>query len=99
MTVMSAKRKKKRKQRIRLIIFFLIAAIVAALYFSRSIWLGKLKGMGKQHSVIINDGVLAQGNYPIEVSGGNDFQIQCINDDFAVLTDAYLFFYDKKANS
>ena len=91
-----SKKKKKRKQRIRLIIFFLIAAIVAALYFSRSIWLGKLKGMGKQHSVIINDGVLAQGNYPIEVSGGNDFQIQCINDDFAVLTDAYLFFYDKK---
>ena len=89
-------KKKKRKRRVRALIFILIAVIVAGLYLSRSLWLPRLKGMGRQYHMIINDGVLAQGNYPIEVSGGNDFQLQCVGDDFAVLTDAYLFFYDKK---
>ena len=88
--------KKKRSRRIKAFIFLLIAVIVAGLYFSRNIWLPKIRGVNRQHDVIINDGVLARGNYPIEVSGGNDFQLDCVGENFAVLTDAYLFFYNQK---
>ncbi|MBR1592254.1 MAG: hypothetical protein IJ666_04505 [Ruminococcus sp.] len=95
-SISAGAKKKKQKLRVRTFVFILTAAIAAGLYLSRSLWLPRLKGISKQYHMIINDGVLAQGNYPIEVSGGNNFQLCCTGSDFAVLTDAYIYFYNEK---
>lgn len=86
-------RKKRRKRLFRLAVVFLFMLVIYALYMYRDIWLPKLKGIGKHYQTIVNDGRLAEGNFPIEINSG-DFQIDYGNDTIFLLSDAYIYYYN-----
>lgn len=87
-------RKKRKKRLIKFTVFILVAGIIAALAFTFDIWYPKLRGIGKQYKTIVNSGKLADGNFPIEVSGGNDYQLRYTVKKIIVQNDTYLYFYD-----
>lgn len=87
-------RKKRRKRRVKFLVFLLILAIAGGLYYYRDTWLSKLKGIGKQYQTIINDGRLAEGNFPLEINGGSEYQLQYSEDTVFLLNDAYIYYYN-----
>lgn len=87
-------RKKRRKRRLKFMIFLIIAAIAGGLYYYRDEWLPKLQGLGKHYQTIINDGRLAEGNFPIEINGGAEYQLQYSEDTVFLLSDAYIYYYN-----
>lgn len=87
-------RKKRRKRRLKLLSFLTVAAIAAGLYNYRDKWLPKLQGIGKQYKTIINDGRLAEGNFPIEINGGSEYQLCYGEDTIFLLNDAYIYYYN-----
>lgn len=87
-------RKRRRKRLRRLLIILLAAAIGTGLYFTRDKWYNKLKGIGEQYRTIVNSGKLAEGNFPIEVSSGADYQLEFTDKKMILLSDAYTYFYD-----
>lgn len=91
-------RKKRKKQRTRFFIFLLVAGIAFGLYMTRDTWLSKMRGIGKQYKTIINSGTLAEGNFPIEISGEYNYQLGQTQDKIIVLSDVNLCFYDIDGN-
>ncbi len=90
------KREKRKKIIIRIIIFAVIAIAASTAYFTKELWLPKLRGIGKQYTTIINDGRLAEGNFPIEINNGVDYQAECADSCVIVMSDAYIFFYSEE---
>lgn len=88
-------RKKRQKRRIKLLIFLLIAAVIYGLYHYRGEWLPKLQGIGKQYKTIVNDGRLAEGNFPLEVNGDSEYQLKYSDDTLMMLCDAYIYYYNE----
>lgn len=87
-------RKKRKERRTKFLIFLVAAAAAVALYFTKDLWLPKLRGIGKQYKTIVNSGQLATGNFPIEISGGGDYQLRYTVKKIMVLNDTYLYIYD-----
>ncbi|MCR4795868.1 hypothetical protein SAMN04487860_101383 [Ruminococcus flavefaciens] len=87
-------RKRRRKRLRRFILILLTAAIVTGLYFTRDMWYNKLRGIGEQYRTIVNSGKLAEGNFPIEVSGGADYQLELTDSKMILISDTYTYFYD-----
>lgn len=87
-------RKRRRKRLMRFLTILLIAGIGTGLYFTRDKWYNKLRGIGEQYRTIVNSGKLAEGNFPIEVSGGSDYQLGLTKGRMVVLSDMYTYFYD-----
>lgn len=90
------KRKKRKKMIIRLIIFMVITVAVSSAYLTKDMWLPKLRGLGKQYTTIVNDGRLADGNFPIEINGGVNYHTDCADNCVIVLSDAYIYFYSEE---
>lgn len=88
------KRKMRRKRFIKLLAVIILCCVAAALYFTKDKWYPKLRGLGKQYKTIVNSGQLATGNFPIEVSGGSDYQLRYTVKKIMVLSDTYLYIYD-----
>lgn len=93
--IVDQKNKEKRKRRI---VRFLVAAVIlvtaSVLMLTKDQWLPKLRGIGKQYKTIVNSGKLAEGNFPIEVSGGEDYQLKYTVKKIMVLSDTNLYIYD-----
>lgn len=87
-------RKKRRKRLVKMLSFLVVATVVCGLYYSKDKWLPKLQGIGKQYQTIINDGQLAEGNFPIEINGGSEYQLQYSDDTVFLLCDAYIYYYN-----
>lgn len=87
-------RKKRQKRLIKFLSVVLVICISAGLYFTKDKWYPKLRGIGKQYKTIVNSGQLATGNFPIEVSGGSDYQLRYTVKKIMVLSDTYLYIYD-----
>lgn len=87
-------RKKKKKQRVKFLIFLLVTAIAVCLYCTRDMWLSKMRGIGQQYKTIINSGQLADGNFPIEISGEYNYQLRQTQDKIIVLSDVNVCFYN-----
>ncbi len=95
--IIAVKKKKKRKRRLmKLSIFLGIAILGGVLYATKDSWLPKLRGLGKQATTIINDGKLAEGNFPIEISGGGDYQLSSSDDMIFVLSDSSICIYNEE---
>ena len=89
-------RDKRRKRRFKLLLILVLAAAAAALYATQESWLPKLRGLGDQYQTIVNDGRLAEGNFPIEINGGAQYQLSCSEENVIVLSDAYIYFYNEE---
>jgi hypothetical protein len=87
-------RKRRRKRLRRFLTILLTAAIGTGLYFTRDSWYNKLRGIGEQYRTIVNSGELAEGNFPIEVSGGADYQLELTDRKVIVQSDTYVYYYD-----
>ncbi|MBR6968186.1 MAG: hypothetical protein IKH78_06585 [Ruminococcus sp.] len=93
--IVDQKNRKKRMKRLRrFLLILLTAAAAAGLYFTRDKWFNKLRGIGKQYRTIVNSGQLAEGNFPIEISGGADYQLSFTGQKMIVLSDTNTYFYD-----
>lgn len=91
------KNKEKRKKRlVRFVVFLIILAVGAVIFITQELWLPKLRGIGKQYTTIVNDGSLAQGNFPIEVSGGGTYQLDGSDDLLFVLCDSSIYIYSSE---
>ena len=89
------KNKDKRKKRLRnFLVFIIIAVIVAVLYATYEKWNPKIRDIGEQKQTIVNDGQLADGNFPVTMNGGGSFQFQYTEKYPVVLSDAYIYFYN-----
>lgn len=95
--IIAVKKKEKRKQRlVKLAVILGVAILGGALYATRDSWLPKLRGLGKQATTIINDGKLASGNFPIEISGGGEYQLSGSDDMIFVLSDSSICIYNEE---
>ena len=93
--IVDLKNRKRRRKRLRkLLAILLTASIGAGLYVTRDSWYNKLRGIGEQYRTIVNSGELAEGNFPIEVSGGSDYQLALTDRRMIVLSDTYTYYYD-----
>ena len=90
--------KRKRRSKLRslrnLLIFLLIVGFCGYLYIQRDAWIPKLEGIGGRYdSVTQNDGTLAEGNFPLTISGSSSYQAALADDTLFLLHDAYLSTY------
>lgn len=90
------KKEKRKKSFVRLFIFIAILALAAIIFITQELWLPKLRGLGKQYTTIVNDGRLAEGNFPIEISGGGSYQLDCSDNTVFVLSDASIYLYNEE---
>lgn len=95
------RRKKKLKQnmkKIALVCGILIAA--AVIFFTKGIWSPYVYDiLEKTQETIVNDGELAEGNFPISLGEGSTSSTfaEC-DEDLVVATDTYITFFDDNAN-
>lgn len=93
------KRKKRRfnKGLLRFTVLLLIAAFCVFLYMERSNW---ISGVGNRiESIRQNDGVLADGNFPLNISGNGEYQAEILDDRLAILNNSYLYLYSIEGDS
>lgn len=92
--VLLRRRKKRRRQLIKFLSFMILVGIAVLLYSKRDTWIPKLEGIGgKFQSVKSSGGKLADGNFPLNISGGIDYQTADLNGYLTILSDAYLYIY------
>lgn len=87
-------KEKRKKRRIKLFIVFICFAVASVLIATKDMWVPKLRGIGKQYKTIVNSGKLAEGNFPIEVSGGSNYQLRYTVKKIMTLSDNHLYIYD-----
>ena len=85
---------KKKKKLTKLFIFLIVASIITGLYFTKDMWLSKMRGIGRQYNTIINSGKLAEGNFPIKMNGEYNYQLKQTQDKFIILSDIHISFYN-----
>lgn len=96
----SARKEHKRKKLLkRLIIVFVILAFAAVVFALRGLWLPKLKGIfDKPHGLIVNDGKLAEGNFPLALSDNGKAKLYTCDEYFVSVDDSAVKFYDIQGN-
>lgn len=98
--IVDLKNKKKRKKRLKHIaIVLLLVTVGTGLYFTQELWLPKLHDLGETYQTIVNDGRLAAGNFPIEVTGDSKYQMQYTGNTLVVVSDAYVTFYSQEGGA
>lgn len=95
------RRKKKLKQNFKKIVLVGAVLIIAAvIFFTKGIWLPYVYDiLEKTQETIVNDGELAEGNFPISLGEGSTSSTfaEC-DEDLVVATDTYITFFDDNAN-
>ncbi len=92
--VILRRRRKRRRQMAKFIAFILLASIIFGLYVKRDVWFPKLEGIGRRfQSVKSSGGELSGENFPLNISGGIDYQVGNLNGYLAILSDAYIYIY------
>ena len=89
-------RQKKMRRRGKFLIFLLLVGIGVLLYQNREKWLPRLKGIGKTYETIVNDGKLAEGNFPIETLSETGTQIEFSGKTLFLLNEANLYLYNEQ---
>lgn len=88
------RRKKRRRRFVKLFAFLTVFLLVAVLFVKRNLWLPELEGIGNKFQSVRSSGSkLAGGNFPLNMSGGIDYQTKELNGSLAILSDAYLYIY------
>ncbi len=89
--------KKKRKQLLkRFLIVSIIAVIGIAGFATRTKWLPLFDGIfDKYKTTIVNDGTLAEGNFPLKISEGSQYIMSSLENKLALVTDTHFYIYSK----
>ncbi len=91
------KRKKTQRSFLRLMVLILIAAFCVFLYMERGNWISGVEN--KIDSIRQNDGVLAEGNFPLKVSGTENYQTNILNGHIVILNDSYMYIYSDQGET
>lgn len=79
----------------KLLIVLIIAAAAVGVYLTREHWLPFFDGIASRYmSTIQNDGTLAEGNFPLKLTGGVIYQSGELDNAFATLNDTHISIYD-----
>ena len=93
--IVDLKNRKIRQRRMKkLLIILIVAVLLVTLFATRSLWIPIVKGWGNHYKTIVNSGKLADGNFPIDVDGGEDYQIRYTVERIMVQSDNNLYIYD-----
>ena len=89
------RRAKKRKRFFKkLIVVLIIISVGAILYYTRDNWLPFFDGIATKYlTATQNDGELAEGKFPLKISGGSDYQIGTLENYFSVVDDTHFYIY------
>lgn len=88
-------RKKLARGLRKLVIVLIIAAAALGVYLTRAKWLPFFDGIASRYmSTIQNDGTLAEGNFPLKLTGGAVYQSGEMDNAFATLNDTHLSIYN-----
>ncbi len=96
-TIEKRKRKNTRRSLLRLLILILLAAFCVFLYMERGNWVSGVED--KIESIRQNDGVLAEGNFPLTISGSGDYQVKPVEDNVALLNNSYMYIYSVQGDN
>ena len=93
------KRAQKLKKLLKkLLVLIIVLSVIATVYFTRSLWYPMLDGIaGRLPSVSQggkNSGELAEGNFPIKITGGTAYQVGSIGSSLMLLADTHYYIYD-----
>lgn len=97
----SARRKKKARRNIKNLFFILAVVIIAGLiYITRFAWLDFFEGILDRHeiSTVQNDGTLAGGNYPIDISKKTHTKIGTISNSWTLFADTTFYVYNSSGD-
>ncbi len=87
--------KKKRDKFIKkLIIVAIAAAVILIFVFTKDIWYPKLDGILTKIPTQSNTAELAEGNFPLSIEGGADYQLKALGNNIALVDDSHLFIYN-----
>lgn len=93
--VLLRRRRKMRRRLVKLTAFLFLVFVIFGLYVKRDVWFPKLEGIGNRYqSVKSSNGELAEGNFPLSISGGIDYQTSNLDGSLAILSDAYFYIYN-----
>lgn len=100
-TDISDVRKKRKAKKIKrtlkkLLIFLFAAFLVLLVFLSKNRWYPYLDGILSKIPSSENTGELATGNFPIEISGENSYQLKVMENNIAVLNDSRLNIYTEE---
>lgn len=95
-----ARRKKRTKRAAKNISFVLGVIIIFGLvYLSRSAWIDFFDGILDRHQATVqNDGLLAGGNYPIDISKKTHTKIGSISKNWTLFADTTFYVYDSSGD-
>lgn len=97
------RRKRKTKRFIKNFSFIFAVFIVAGLvYLSRDAWMAYFDGILERaktaNSAVMNDGALAGGNYPIDISKKTNTKIGKLQKNWTLFADTTFYVYDSSGN-
>lgn len=93
------KAKAKRNFLIKLFVVIITAVIAVAAVLTKNIWYPYLDGILKKvpGSATVGTGgnaVLAEGEFPLAINNGSDYQMKAMDDYLALIDDSHFFVYD-----
>lgn len=92
--VLVRRRRIRRRRMQKLFLILMVILVAIGLYAKRDIWFPKLEGIGSRYEAIRqNDGTLAEGNFPLTISGGIDYTVAGLDNYLAILSDANFYLY------
>lgn len=92
------KRHRRRKKRSRLIkkllAVLLILSVGGVIFFTRNSWIPFFDGIATRYTTAtVNDGILAEGNFPIKLSNTTGYQVGTLENSLAVVDDSHFYIY------
>ncbi len=103
-SMLRERRNKKKRDKLikKLIIVAIAAAVILIIVFTKDMWYPKLDGILTKIPAPNNTAELAEGNFPLSIEGGADYQLKTLDDNVALVDDSHLLIYNnngKIANS
>ncbi|MBQ5317924.1 MAG: hypothetical protein J6K17_02365 [Oscillospiraceae bacterium] len=95
-SMLRERRNKKKRDKLikKLIIVAIAAAVILIIVFTKDMWYPKLDGILTKIPTPGNTAELAEGNFPLSIEGGADYQIKSLGDNIAIVDDSHLFIYN-----
>ncbi len=92
--VLIRQRRRRRRRIMKLLMFLFVVGICVLIYSKRDVWFSQLEGIGTRYqNVTQNENADTEGNFPLSISGGVDYDTEFVNNHMFILCDMYLYIY------